>query len=337
LSTVTAVVVCYDERPAELREAIDGLISQTRPPEEILVVDNGGGTLAGELDGYHGSVRGIMAPSNLGYPPAINFAAARASGDYLFCLNPDAVPQADCLERLSVIAEADARVAIAGAQILLEDGLTRNAGANPVHPLGISPAGGHGLPREHGAPRDVLVVSGACCLIRRSTFIELHGFVEEFFLYYDDVDLGWRANLAGHRVVYDPGATVSHSYAFERRGKKWLYLERNRLFTLLANYELPTLLLLAPLAALAEAGLLVVAAIQGWLPQKLAAYRSVLSLRQRIVAQRRFVASSRRRSDAELFGLFDPRLDSTLIPRAGALIANAVCVPYLWCVRRLVR
>jgi GT2 family glycosyltransferase len=337
LSTVTAVVVCYDEDPGELRKAVDGLLAQARAPEEILIVDNGGGRLGGELEGCHPSVRTIVAPGNLGYPPAINLAAAHARGDYMLCLNPDAEAEPDCLERLLRAAEADSNVAIVGAQVLLGDHETRNAGANPVHPLGISPAGGYGLPREHGEPRDVLVVSGACCLIHSGTFLELGGFVEEFFLYYDDVDYGWRANVAGHRVVYDPGAVVSHNYTFERRGSKWIYLERNRMFSVLANYELRTLVLLAPLLVGAELGLLAVAAIQGWLPQKLGAYRSLLSLRKRLMAQRRLVSFSRRRSDAELFDRFTMRLDSALIPRPGALLANAVCVPYLWCVRRLAR
>ncbi|MBV9466312.1 MAG: glycosyltransferase family 2 protein [Solirubrobacterales bacterium] len=334
---VTAVVVCYDEDPAELRVAIDGLLAQTRPPEEILVIDNGGGRLARELDGHHESVRALVAPANLGYPPAVNLAAAHAAGEYLLCLNPDAEAEPDCLERLVESAARDPKVALVGAQILLEDHQTRNAGANPVHPTGISPAGGYGLPREDGEPRDVLVVSGACCLIRRSVFLELGGFVEEFFMYYDDVDLGWRANMAGYRVVYDPRAVVSHAYAFARRGKKWLYLERNRLFTVIANYQPRTLLLLAPLLLASEAGLLVVAALGGWLPQKLAAYAWLVRMRSRLREHRRDVARSRRRSDAELLSLFEPRLHSALLPAAGARLANAFAVPYLRIVRRLAR
>jgi GT2 family glycosyltransferase len=337
LSSVTAIIVCYDESVRELQAAVDGLLSQTRPPDEIVLVDNGGGDLAAELGGYHDSVRALVAPQNLGYPPAVNFAAPEATGDFLLCLNPDAEPEPGCLERLVATADGDGRIALVGAQILLSDHQTRNAGANPVHPTGISPSGGYGLPREHGAPRDVLVVSGACCLIRRSVFLELGGFVDEFFLYYDDVDLGWRANLAGYRVVYDPSAVVSHAYSFGRRGQKWLYLERNRLFTVLSNYQARTLMLLMPLLVASEIGLVVVAALQGWLREKLRAYGSLMSLRPRIRRQRLAVARSRHRSDKELFELFDMRLDSALMSRRGTQLANAVCVPYLWCVRRLAR
>ncbi len=335
MSTVTAIVVCYDESIATVQAAIDGLLWQSRSPDEILVVDNGGGRLARQLEHHHVQVRPIVAPRNLGYPPAINFAAAEARGDYLLCLNPDAEAEFDCLERLVATADADPAIAIVGAQILLSDHKTRNAGANPVHPTGISPAGGYGLPREEGAPRDVLVVSGACCLIRRSAFFELGGFVDEFFLYYDDVDLGWRANLHGYRVVYNPRAVVAHSYTFDRRGRKWFYLERNRLFTVFANYHSRTLVILAPLLLASEVGLIVVGAIQGWLPQKLGAYASLLSVWSQLRAQRKRVAQCRRRSDRELFRLFEFRLDSVLIPRPCVWIANLVTVPYLRLVWRL--
>jgi GT2 family glycosyltransferase len=279
----------------------------------------------------------MVAPGNLGYPPAVNFAAARTEMDFLLCVNPDADAEPDCLERLLGPAQADPTVALVGAQILLDDHRTRNAGANPLHPTGISPSGGYGLPREDGQPRDVMVVSGACSLFRRSTFLLLGGFVDEFFLYYDDVDFGWRANMAGHRVVYDPRAVVSHGYDFSRRGRKWFYLERNRLFTVLANYRARTLVLLAPLLIATEVGLIAVAAVQGWLREKLDAYASVLSLLRRVRRQRREIAGYRRRSDSELFELFDMRLDSALIPRPAQRIANAVCVPYMRIVQRLAK
>ncbi|MHB8692812.1 MAG: glycosyltransferase family 2 protein [Solirubrobacteraceae bacterium] len=337
VGTVAAVIVCYDEEPEELRRAIDGLVSQTRAPDEILLIDNGGGRLARELGDHHPSVTAIVARRNLGYPPAVNLAAAHTTADFLLCLNPDADADRNCLERLLAAALSDPSIALVGAQILLADHATRNAGDNPLHPLGISPSGGYGLPREDGEPRDVLVVSGACCLIRRAVFAELGGFVDEFFLYYDDVDIAWRAFLAGYRVVYDPRAIVAHGYDFSRRGRKWFYLERNRLFTLLANYELRTLALLAPLLLVTELGLILVAATQGWLSEKMSAYVSVLRSIGRVRARRRTVAASRRRSDGDLLERMELRLDSALMPRAITVPANAVCVPYLRCVRRLAR
>jgi hypothetical protein len=333
--TITAAIVSYDSEPEEIRAAVDSLLSQTRAPAEILIVDNGAqGALARSLSGYAPQVRTISSGSNLGYNAAVNLAAANSSCEYLLCLNPDARAQAGCLEQLAAVADSDTKIALVGAQILLEDGLRVNAGANPLHPTGISPSGGYGEQREHAPPREVAVVSGACCLIRRASLLELGGLVEELFLYYDDVDLAWRARIAGMRVLYCPAAVVSHGYEFARRGRKWFFLERNRVFSVLANYEARTLILLSPLLAASEIGLLLVAARGGWLKQKLASYGSLFALRKRLLVQRRAVKASRRCSDIELLDLFSDRLDSALLPGRATALANAVCVPYMRLVRR---
>jgi GT2 family glycosyltransferase len=337
MNSITAVIVSYDEEPAQLRGAVDSLLAQSRPPSEVLIMDNGApGRLAHALDGYPTAVKLITCPENLGYV-ALNLAASQAGGDYLVCLNPDAIAQRDCLEQLAAVADSDRSVAIVGAQIVLEDWRTRNAGANPLHPTGISPSGSYGEPREHGEPRDVIVVSGACFLARRDAFLGLGGFIEDFFLYYEDVDLCWRARIAGLRVVYCPQAVVAHGYEFGARAQKWFFLERNRMFSVLANYQLGTLLLLAPLLLASEAGLIAVAARGGWLGHKLRAYKSLFALRTRVLAQRRAVRASRRCGDAELLRFFDDRLDSPLIPRAGAAVANLFCVPYMALVRLALR
>jgi GT2 family glycosyltransferase len=327
--SVSAVIVCYDEPPEDIREALDHLLEQTRPPDEILVVDNGDGSLALSVEGHAPQVRALRPGANLGYPPAINYAAARATGDHLFCLNPDASTDPRCLELLLDVAESDPRIAVVGAQILLPDGATTNGGHNPLHPVGISPAGNWGKPREHGDPRDVMVVAGTCCLMRRDTFLELGGFVDAFFLYYDDADFCWRANIAGRRVVYQPAAIMLHDPEFARRGRKWFYLERNRIFSVLSNYEGRTLLRLAPLLLLSEVGLLAIAAAQGWLPQKLQAYRSVFSLRRSLVTHRRRVQALRQRSDRELLPLFATRLESPFLPELPNRIAGRLTAAYM--------
>ncbi len=337
--TISAVLVCYDESPEQIRSALASLLAQSRAPLEVLVVDNTGkGTYARELSDAPDAVRVLEAGANIGYSPAINLAAEHARGDYLVTLNSDAHVQEGCLERLAEVADSDRSILLAGAQILLEDGVTRNAGANPLHPTGISPAGGYGEPRERGAPRDVACVSGACCLIRREAFLGLGRFVEEFFIFYDDPDMGWRALIAGMRVVFCPEAIAIHGYEFARRASiKWFYLERNRVFSVLANYEARTLLLLSPLLIATEIGLLGVAAYGGWLSQKLRSFASVFALRKRIAEQRAAVQATRKRSDAEVLELFDVRMDSALLPPPGPALANALWVPYVALVRPLLR
>jgi GT2 family glycosyltransferase len=306
-----------------VRGAIDSLRAQTRRPDEILLVDNKPGARLPDLSDVP-EVRVIAPDVNLGYPNAINFAIDNTDADLVLCMNPDARAEPDCLATL-----LDVDAAIVGAQIVSEDGLTKQAGANPLHPTGISPAGSFGRPRENGPPRDAIVVSGACCLLRRATLLEPGGFMREFFLYYDDADLGWRARIAGHRVVYCPDAVVRHGYDFGRRERKMFFLERNRLISVLSNYEVRSLLVLAPLLIIFELGIAVVAAWQGWLPEKLRAYASVIELRSAIRRHRRGVQALRRRSDRELRGLFTARFDSPFMPPIPARFASALTAAYL--------
>ncbi len=338
MTTITAVIVCYDEDPDQIRGAVDSLLAQSQPAAEIMIVDNGPeGALASALENYAPQVRAMRSAGDFGYGAAVNLAAARASSDYLFCLNPDARAQPDCLARMAGVADSDERIAIVGGQVLLENGQTRNAGANPLHPTGISPSGGFGEPREPGEPRDVIVVSGACLLLRRHSLLELGGFIEEFFLYYEDTNLCWRAVLAGKRVVYCPSAIVLHDYEFGGRPEKWFLLERNRLFSVLSNYELRTLMLLSPLLLATEAGLLGVSASGGWLREKLNAYASLFAQREALSGRRGSVQASRRRSDAVVLSYMRDRLDSALMPHAWSSLANLFCVPYMALVRWALR
>ncbi len=205
--------------------------------------------------------------ANLGYVGACNLAAAEAAGEWLLFVNPDAVPAPDALERL--LAAADERTALAGAQILLPGAAQVNAGDNPLHVSGLSWAGRLHQPPEDGPPRDVAVASGACLLVRAADFARLGGYHEDYFLYHDDVDLAWRARLAGRRVVLVPEATAEHDYAFGKGGYKWFWLERNRLWTVLSNYETRTLVLLAPVLLATELAVLAFAVRSGWWREKL--------------------------------------------------------------------
>jgi len=61
--------------------------------------------------------------------------------------------------------------------------------------------------------RDAGWLSGACLLVRRSAFVELDGFDPGYFMYFEDVDLGYRLGKLGYRNVYEPAAVVIHSGA----------------------------------------------------------------------------------------------------------------------------
>jgi GT2 family glycosyltransferase len=332
-SSVAAVVVAYAGEPSLILRGIRGLESQSARPAEIIVVDNSPeAAVAGAVASDAPAVRVIRSGANIGYAAACNLAARAATARHLFFLNPDADAEPDCLGLLVAEMDRDERNAIVGAQVLLPDGRTTNAGENPLHLSGLSWAGRWGEPREHGAPRDVLVASGAALLVRREAFEALGGYPEGFFMYYDDADLGWRANISGLRVRYVPEACVRHDYEFEKGTRKWRYLERNRYWALCANYELPTLVALAPLLVAVELAVWVLAFRRGFAREKARSWLSLVHSAPALREWRRRVQAMRTVPDRDLL----PRMAATIDSPVLSSPAMRVAGPMLRAYKRLV-
>jgi GT2 family glycosyltransferase len=289
---VSSVVVSF-AAPAETARAVASLRAQTVAPTEIVVVDNDAERPLGELAG----ARIVRTGENRGYTGGANLGASRCRGEWLLLLNQDAVAEPDCLERL--LEAADESTAIVGAQVVLPDGRV-NAGDNPLHVTGVSWSGRYLEPAEDGPPRSVAVATGAALLVRRTAWDALGGFAEPYFLYHEDVDLAWRARLAGWDVRFQPRARVRHDYAFDKGREKWFYLERNRSWTVLCNYGGLTLALLAPVLLASEAAVLARALAEGWWHEKLRAWAAVVRGVAPLLRRRRAVQATRAVGDREI-------------------------------------
>jgi GT2 family glycosyltransferase len=306
-------VVSFSD-PVASEAAVRSLLDQSRPPVEVLVVDNDShGPIAGALAlaGTSPSVRILTPGVNLGYTRAVNLAAAEASGEWLFFLNPDAVAAADCLEQLLQAVDG-LDVAVVGAQVLLPDGRI-NAGENPINIAAISWSGGYGGVRQRGPARDTAAVSGAALLVRRDAFLGVGGLCPFFAMYVDDTDLAWRMRLAGMRVRYCPEAVVVHDYEFNKGAHKWFYLERNRWWAILSNLQMRTIAVLAPALLAAEAVVVARAIYEGWLAEKARAWVSLLGQMPQLIRWRRGVQATRNVSDSEVLRLFAAGIDTELI------------------------
>jgi GT2 family glycosyltransferase len=329
---VTAVVVSYSD-PASTAEAVRSLLGQSLALVEVLVVDNdehGATSRSGRIP----TQARVLAPGvNLGYTGAANLAAREARGDWLFFLNPDALAESDCVACLMEAVDGP-DVAIVGAQVLLPDGRV-NAGDNPVNIAGISWSGRYGQSREHAPPRDTAAVSGAALLVRRDRFLGLGGLCPYFFLYVDDTDLAWRVRLAGGRVRYCSDAVVVHDYEFDKGSGKWFYLERNRLWALLSNLQLRTLVLLSPVLVGTEAAVLARAAREGWLREKLRAWGSVIVHAVELLRWRKAVQEHRRISDGQVLSLFVGGVATSLLEEGPPRWINLVLERYRRVVLRL--
>lgn len=328
---VTAVLVTYSGPESMLLEVIAALRAQTLAPAQIICVDQSPeGRFGRVLERVHPDIGRLRPSGNLGYSSACNLAAQKATGDFLFFVNPDTVPDPQCLETLVGVLCEHPDAAVAGAQILLPDGSV-NAGDNTLHLTGLAWAGHYGEPREHGPPRPAAAASGAALLMRRDAFERLGGYTEGFFMYHDDVDIAWRALLIGRDVLFCPEAVVVHDYEFTKGDYKWQYMERNRWWCLLAHLQLRTLLMLAPLLIAVEAVVWLKASREGWAAAKAASWRSLWTDRWALVARRAEVQRDRMVGDRVIIERMAGEVDSPFL--ASGAVRRAA--PLLRAYRRL--
>jgi len=298
----------------------------------VIVVDNGGTDRAV----VEGPGRLVEPGRNLGFAGGCNRGAAEASGDILVFLNPDTVIEAGALTALARTLE-DRSIGIAMARLrLLDRPELLNSGGTVVHVSGLAWAGRYGEPAEAVREiEDVAAPSGAAMAIRRDLFQQIGGFTDELFMYLEDTELGWRAHLHGLRVVVDPGADVYHEYEFGRHPTKLALLERNREIFVLTAYSPRLLLLLSPVLAATELGMLVVAAKQRWLGGKLDGWWWLARHAGWLGRHRAETQRLRRVPDRELARFLTPVLDPAMldVPRAAS-IGNGLLAAYWRLARR---
>ena len=198
-------------------------------PLQVVVADNRDGSGDRSVERIAGSFGADYLPlgANLGYGAAVNAAVAALprSVGWVLISNPDVVMHRGALDRLLESAMANQRIAAVGPAIYTGLGvLYPSAREIPSLWTGV----GHALFAnvwtanpwtrsyrgvESNSRRNAGWLSGACLLVQRSAFEEVGGFDPNFFMYFEDVDLGYRFGRAGYYNLYEPAASVTHTGA----------------------------------------------------------------------------------------------------------------------------
>jgi GT2 family glycosyltransferase len=228
---VSIIVVTYN-RAEYTYECLESLLAHAEVPAELLVVDNGSTDETVELLSRLRNATVLVNDTNVGFGRACNQAAARAAGEHLLFLNNDAALAPGCLSALHETLKADPRCGAVGGRLVWPNGRLQEAGGI-VWDDGTAEAYGRGsspFAPEFSYVREVDFCSGALLLVRRALFEELGGFDERFApAYYEDVDLCLGIRRLGHRVLYQPGATVRHhEYGSSASGDAAELMRRNQ-------------------------------------------------------------------------------------------------------------
>ena len=284
---VTAILVVHDGA-TWLPQVVAAIASQSRTPDRTIAVDTG--STDGSTKLLSGArIKSISINRGEGFGTAIAEAVStlppvESEDEWIWLLHDDSAPDAQALENLLVAAVDRPNIAMVGPKILgwndrthlLEVGIS--IARNGARWTGLED---HEYDQgQHDGIFEVLSVSTAGALIRRSVFEELGGFDEKLDLFRDDVDFGWRIHAAGQSVLVNTDAVIYHAEAAasERRNidvdeaflhRPLLLDRRNAAYVLLTNSTWWML----PLISLQVVGAALVRSI-GYLFAKLPGYAS---------------------------------------------------------------
>ena len=220
---VTVVIPNWNgERFLDL--CLSSLRRQKHADFETVLVDNG------STDGSVGfteqsfpEVRVVTLGENRGFSAAVNAGIRSSEAEFVALLNNDTEVDEGWLEALARAADAHPEASLFASKLVdFRDRRVLDGAGDALRRSGLPYRLGHGE-YDHGQFETEAFVFSACAaaaLYRRVIFDEIGPFDEDFFAYCEDGDVSFRAQLAGHRCLYVPGAHVYHVGSASTGGKR---------------------------------------------------------------------------------------------------------------------
>ena len=223
------IIVNYNSTDCVI-DCLDSLHA-SKPPDynlKMLVFDNASQDGPIRIKNKFPDVYIKLNPVNIGFGAAINQLMLMSRSELLLLMNPDTMATRQLFSGAVEFVRSNERIGIVGPRMLNEDNTVQGSARAFPNPLtsffgrnspitrmfpnnSISKSNILTINNENGEPMEVDWVSGACMVIRRQAMQAVGGFDERFFLYWEDTDLCRRIWDAGWKVVYFPGAKVTHS------------------------------------------------------------------------------------------------------------------------------
>ncbi len=266
MATVSAIIPTWN-RADLLRSILTNLRAQTRPPDQIIVVDNGS-TDTTQLVAREFPVDLIAFSENRGFAVAVNEGIGRAAGNWILIVNNDVVLEPSWIERLLESAEQE-NASFAVGKLLRPNNRDLIDGTWDLVSRAAY-AWRCGFEKRDGAvwstKRHIAFAPMTAALFRRCVFDRIGLLETRFESYYEDVEFGVRCALAGLKGVYDPAAVALHmskTTLGKNRARVMFLTARNQVLILAKYYATKTLLRFAWPIFVGQILALVAAARQG--------------------------------------------------------------------------
>lgn len=289
----------------ELRACLDSLLDQTIPAH-IIVVDNGSvDNSVALIEREYPAVELIKHDSNKGYAGGVNPGFKRAierGASYVAPFNNDAVARPSWLEHLVSYLDTHQETGIATCKVTSGDGTHLDSTGDLYTTWGLPYPRGRGETDslQYDGDTDVFAASGAASLYRVSMLEEIGLLDEDFFAYYEDVDLSFRAQLAGWKIAYVPASVVQHETSTtgsKIKGFFTVQTQKNLPMLLIKNVPASLLPTIVPRFALVYLSFFMAAAARGQLFYAMQGYGGALVFLPKKLHERRTIQKNKKASD----------------------------------------
>lgn len=300
----------------------------------------------------YASLQIVRNKTNDGYAKGCNDAIRKAMEDdfdYFVVLSIHSILEPNCLSEMVKVLEGEDNVGMVQGRMMLFTDTSNRSGqdtnlisslGNKTHFLGFGYCDGYRQKWTGQAKsgQDIFYPSGSCILTKRELFEEIGLFDEEYWMYNEDQEIGWRTWLAGKRCVLAAEAVLYNKYEFQRSIKKYYWMDRNRILAILECYRLRTLILILPAFIVMEFGLILFSLKQEWFKDKVNVWKYFLSVKnwKYILKARRRDQMLRKISDKDLVEMITGEIWYQEIGDWKLRLANLVFNTYWRLIKKII-
>ena len=220
MARLSVVILNWNGR-RHLERYLPSVVAHTEGDAEVVVADNGSTDDSLQwLRLNYPDVRVIRLDRNYGFAGGYNRALREVESEYVLLLNSDVEVTAGWWQPLVEVLDTESDVAAVAPKLLADMERTKfeyaGAAGGFIDYLGYPFCRGRILSNveedrgQYDNRRDIFWASGAAMCCRRELFESLGGFDEDFFAHMEEIDLQWRMQLAGWRIVVEPKSVVYH-------------------------------------------------------------------------------------------------------------------------------
>ncbi|MCX6641031.1 MAG: glycosyltransferase family 2 protein [bacterium] len=300
-----------------LQDCLNSIFRSTFQNFEIILIDNASEDGSAEMVAQEfPTVRQIRSEVNQGYAGGCNVGIVASRAEYVILLNDDTILEPNTIGLLVEALDCDPELGGAQPKLLNINERTHfdysGACGGLMDIFGYPFAFGRtfmSLEEDNGQydkPSDIFWACGTCVIFRRLALAEVGLLDQDFFVHMEEIDLAWRLQLWGYRLIRVPQAVVYHysGHTLPNTQRQKMFLNhRNSIICLLKNYSLVQLAWILPIRIVLEWGIIAVSFLRRDFRRGPAALSVQLRLPLLIfqnMGKRRLVQKNRRISDRQV-------------------------------------